>query len=88
MVRDGVNGYLCAVDDSDGLAARVTEVLTRSEDSWRAMSDAAYATVASYTWDDATDRFENALERAVASGMRDAGVAVRRPVHTPQHGVA
>ena len=31
------------------------------------MSDAAYNTAAQYTWDDATDRFEAALEVAYVS---------------------
>ena len=70
MVQDGLNGYLCAVDDWDGLAARVIEVLTRSEEQWREMSDAAYVTANSYTWDDATDQFEKALERAAGSARR------------------
>jgi hypothetical protein len=34
--------------------------------SWRAMSQIAHDTAALYTWDDATARFENALQAIVS----------------------
>lgn len=65
IVEDGVNGYLVDVGDADALADRLLRVLTLGDDAWRAMSEAAHATARSYTWDDATDRFEAALRAAV-----------------------
>ena len=40
-----------------------------SESEWRAMSDAAYAAVTAYNWDDATERFEQALRVACERGL-------------------
>lgn len=60
-VIDGVNGFLVDIDDAEGLAARVVEVLAASESDWRRMSDSALATASGYSWEDATDRFEAAL---------------------------
>ena len=61
IIEDGINGYLVDVDDHEALADRLIRVLSRDEDAWRAMSDAALKTVTRYSWDDATDRFEAAL---------------------------
>lgn len=68
-VIDAVNGFLVDVDDAKGLAERVVEVLSMNEDDWRSMSDAALATACRYSWDDATNRFEDALRRVI----KDAG---------------
>jgi glycosyltransferase involved in cell wall biosynthesis len=65
IVKDGVNGYLVPVGDADGLADRIKRVLSLSPEGWKKMSDAAYATATQYTWDDATDLFEAALQRAI-----------------------
>jgi glycosyltransferase involved in cell wall biosynthesis len=60
-VQDAVNGYLVEIEDVDGLVSRLTEVLKLNEPDWRRMSDAALATATHYSWDDATDLLENAL---------------------------
>lgn len=65
IIEDGRNGYLVDVGDSDALADRLEHVLTRDEDRWRALSDGAYETASGYTWDDATTRFEAALQQAI-----------------------
>jgi hypothetical protein len=39
-------------------------VLSLSEADWRKMSDAAYLRATSYSWNDAVDRFEAALNEA------------------------
>lgn len=65
-IEDGVNGYLVPVDDPEALADRLVKVLQSSEQEWRTMSEAAYTTATGYTWDDATDRLEAALIRAIA----------------------
>jgi glycosyltransferase involved in cell wall biosynthesis len=60
-IRDGENGFLVDIEDSDGLAERTLQVLQMPPDEWRRLSDGAYATATGYTWDDATDLFEDAL---------------------------
>jgi glycosyltransferase involved in cell wall biosynthesis len=64
-IQDGVNGYLVPVGDSEALGKRLVEVLTAPEATWQSMSEAAYKTATSYTWDDATVRFEQGLQLAI-----------------------
>jgi glycosyltransferase involved in cell wall biosynthesis len=73
FVEDGINGFLVDVEDSAGLAERLVEVLTMSDAKWRRISEAALATATRYTWDDATDLLEIALDDV----MRDAGLRPR-----------
>ena len=61
LIRDGVNGWLCNVEDTAALTDALHRILTQAPDDWRAMSDAAHATVADYTWSDATRLFASAL---------------------------
>jgi glycosyltransferase involved in cell wall biosynthesis len=70
IVEDGVNGYLLDVDDINGLADRLERVLSMSAEDWRKMSDAACATAHRYTWDDATEAFEQALRLAIERNQR------------------
>jgi glycosyltransferase involved in cell wall biosynthesis len=65
IIKDGINGYLANVDDAEGLADRLIKVLTLTEGAWAKMSEAAQSTAHHYTWDDATDLFEEALIAAV-----------------------
>jgi glycosyltransferase involved in cell wall biosynthesis len=65
LIRDGVNGFLVDVDDSDGLAGRALDVLRMPDHRWRAMSEAAYGTATGYTWEDASDRFLEGLRTAI-----------------------
>lgn len=69
-VKDGVNGYLVPVGDSTALADRLVRVLSLPEPEWQVMSDAAYATATQYTWDDATELFEAALQVAIDRKQR------------------
>ena len=66
IIEDGVNGYLVDVEDVESLADRLIRVLSLPESEWRSMSEAAYRAATRYTWDDATDLFEAALQKAVA----------------------
>jgi glycosyltransferase involved in cell wall biosynthesis len=70
IVEDGVNGYLVDVNDVNALADRALRILTLSQDRWKEMSDAAFTTATRYTWDDATERFEQALQLAIARNRR------------------
>jgi glycosyltransferase involved in cell wall biosynthesis len=64
-IREGENGFLVDVEDHDGLARRLIDVLRLSDQEWQKMSDAAYATACRYTWQDAAGLMEAALERAI-----------------------
>jgi glycosyltransferase involved in cell wall biosynthesis len=70
IIEEGVNGHLVDVKDAEALAARVSRVLSLSEDSWKAMSDAAYRTATHFSWDQATGLFEEALRFAIERSHR------------------
>jgi glycosyltransferase involved in cell wall biosynthesis len=63
-INDGVEGFLSPVGDAKALAEKIKTVLSLSEADWRKMSDAAYLRATSYSWNDAVDRFEAALNEA------------------------
>ncbi len=64
LLSDGA-GVLVNPEDPDDMAKAIEWICQLSESQWRAMSDAAYAKVMSYTWDDATELFEAALHMAI-----------------------
>jgi len=49
------------VEDAEDMAKAIERVCNFGDSEWRTMSDAAYATATQYTWDDATQLFEQAL---------------------------
>ncbi len=61
FVHNGEEGYVVPIDDAHALAEKTLSILQGSAADWRRMSDAAYATATSYSWDDAGARFEAAL---------------------------
>lgn len=69
-IEEGVNGFLLPVEDSAGLARQVVRVLTLSEEEWKRMSDAAFATASRHTWDDSTDLLESALYKIIRDAHR------------------
>jgi glycosyltransferase involved in cell wall biosynthesis len=62
-IVNGENGYLVELEDAEALAEKAIEMLSLPESDWRRMSNAAIKTATSYSWNDATDRFEAALEK-------------------------
>lgn len=54
-------GILVPMEDIAAMADAMVRVATMTDSEWRTMSDAAYLTATSYSWDQATDRFEAAL---------------------------
>lgn len=70
IIEEGVNGHLVDIEDVDGLSQRLLQVLTLPQHDWKRMSDAAYDTANRFTWDDATDLFEKALELAIERDRR------------------
>lgn len=65
IVKQGENGFLCGIDDINDLTDAVMRVFNSTEHEWLALSDAAYATATRYSWDDATELFEQALSKAI-----------------------
>lgn len=61
IIVDGVNGYLSPVGDAHALADNLVKVLTLPESDWQTLSENAYQTAISYTWNDAGQLFEKAL---------------------------
>lgn len=70
IIDEGLNGHLVAVKDADALADRVLSVLNLPEEQWQHMSDAAFRTASSFSWEQATELFEQALELAIARNRR------------------
>jgi len=65
IIEEGVNGHLVDIGDVNGLRDRLLRVLNLPQQEWMKMSDAAHGTATGFTWDDATDLFEKALELAI-----------------------
>lgn len=59
-------GILLESFSPEEMAAAIAAIARMPEDDWRRMSDSAYATARDCSWDEATDRFEAALMRAIA----------------------
>jgi hypothetical protein len=47
------------------MARAIEQICRMPDEEWRIRSQLAYTKAISYTWDDATDLFEVALEQAV-----------------------
>lgn len=70
IIEEGVNGHLVNVNDDVALADRILRVLSLTDSEWKQISDAAHRTASRFTWDDATDLFEQALHRAIERTRR------------------
>ncbi len=70
IIEEGVNGYLVGEGDVEELADRVLRVLNLRKEQWQQMSEAAYRTATHFTWDDATDLFEQALTLTIERNKR------------------
>jgi len=64
IISEGVNGYLCEVDDIEALAIAAQRILDFGEQEWQVFSEQAYAHAHSYSWRDAVALFEAALQQA------------------------
>jgi glycosyltransferase involved in cell wall biosynthesis len=60
-------GYLVEMASPESMAEKIAEVAALDDSEWRRISDQAHHTATSYTWDDAAERMEAALERLLAS---------------------
>ncbi len=70
LIQEGVNGYLADIGDAHGLARGLLKVLNLPPAEWRRMSEAAYQTVAGYSWDAATVQLQQALELTIERNRR------------------
>lgn len=61
-------GVLVASENPQSMAEAIVKLAEFDDARWRAMSDTAYATATSYSWADATTRFEHELRRAANTG--------------------
>ncbi|MEG4811048.1 glycosyltransferase family 4 protein [Microcoleus sp. F8-D3] len=64
-ILSGGTGILVRPEDPEEMAKAIESMCQMPNSKWQAMSEAAYAKVNSYTWEDATDHFEAALKVAV-----------------------
>lgn len=74
-ILSGGTGILVRPEDPEEMAKAIERICQMPNSKWQAMSEAAYAKVNNYTWEDATDHFEAALKVAVdKSKQRDVKV--------------
>lgn len=65
LVTDA-RGRLVPVDDPEAMAEAIVSLCGMSSEAWKHLSAAAYDCATGYTWDDAMDRFEEALQIALS----------------------
>ena len=70
-------GSIVPHDDPAAMAAEIVRTCSLADNEWRRLSDSAYATVTGYSWDDATERFEQALAVATTEQHQRVGSAVQ-----------
>lgn len=72
-------GLLVRPEDPEDMARAIASICTCSDAEWRQLSQTARDIATAYTWEEATDRFEAALQRAIArqpslaAGRREQG---------------
>lgn len=62
----GGGGMVVPMDDPAAMAGAIVKVARMSEGEWRAMSEAAHATAARFTWETSAAMFERVLKEAAA----------------------
>lgn len=63
IIKDGENGFLVELEDSENLAKNVSKLLNMDNSIWQRFSDAAHSTAVKYSWEDATSLFEQSLQK-------------------------
>ena len=69
VIETGKNGVLVDIDDVAGLARGVEWILSLAGDEWKTLSQRAYETACSGSWEESSRRFENALIHACRRSM-------------------
>jgi glycosyltransferase involved in cell wall biosynthesis len=70
VIETGRNGVLTGVDDVAALARGVEWTLALPDHEWKALSQRAYETARSGSWDESSRQFENALVHACRRAAR------------------
>ncbi|MBW3586101.1 MAG: glycosyltransferase family 4 protein [Cyanobacteria bacterium 0813] len=84
-ILSGGTGILVRPEDPEEMAKAIERICQMPNSKWQAMSEAAYAKVNNYTWEDATDHFEAALKVAVdKSKQRDVNIDPVSPYCAPE----
>lgn len=79
-ILSGGSGILVRPEDPEQMAKAIESICQLGNSKWQAMSEAAYAKVTNYTWQDATDHFEAALKVAIdKSKQRDVKIVSFSP---------
>lgn len=74
-ILSGGTGILVKPEDPEEMAKAIEYMCQLPNSKWQAMSEAAYAKVNNYTWEDATDHFEAGLKVAIdKSKQRDVKI--------------
>lgn len=69
LLADGA-GVLVKPENHEDMARAIERICKFSDAEWRTMSDATYARATSYTWEDATELFEAALDTTIKRCQR------------------
>lgn len=86
-ILSGGTGLLVRPEDPQEMAKAIEYICQLPNAKWQAMSEAAYAKVNNYTWEDATDHFEAGLKVAVdKSQQRDVKIVSFSPYYSAQSG--
>ncbi|MEG4005504.1 glycosyltransferase family 4 protein [Microcoleus sp. Pol11C1] len=79
-ILSGGTGILVRPEDPQEMAKAIESICQLRNSKWQAMSEAAYAKVNNYTWEDATDHFEAGLKVAIdKSKQRDVKIVSFSP---------
>ncbi len=83
-ILTGGTGIIVRPEDPAEMAKAIEYICQLPNSKWQALSEAAYAKVSHYTWDDATTYFEQALKVAVdKSKQRDVNIVSFSPYCDP-----
>lgn len=61
VISEGVNGYLCEIDDCEGLFNSIFQIFDSKKEKWTLMSEKSHATAWSYHWNDSARVLEKEL---------------------------
>lgn len=64
LIASHGGGIVVPHENPQEMAQAIVKICSLTDNEWRELSASAYATVSGYSWDDATDKFEAALNAA------------------------
>jgi len=86
-ILSGGTGILVRQEDPEEMAKAIESICQLPNSKWQALSEAAYAKVNNYTWEDATSYFEAALKVAVDKSkqrdVNDVNIVSLSPYYDP-----